>query len=79
MNERPMRKRTVFDLCDTHDGRLGRGREIAVIVCEGGPAYGKPCSPRPCRVLPGSDYFAVGVTDDDVCDLVRNWDINRAG
>lgn len=76
MNERPMRKRTVFDLCDTHDGRLGRGREIAVIVCEGGPS--QPCSPRPCRVLPGSDYFAAGVTDDDARDLVRDWTANRA-
>ncbi len=73
-----MRKKTVFDLCPAHEGwttQYGRYR-TAEIVCEGGPAYGPPCSPRLCRVLPGSDLFAVSATDAVAADWVRTWGVN---
>lgn len=71
-----MRKRTVFDLCQSH-ASLGGGYRTAEIVCEGGPAYGSPCSPRPCRILPGSDFFAESATDEVAAGWVRDWEINR--
>ncbi|MEN3225160.1 MULTISPECIES: hypothetical protein [Mycolicibacterium] len=71
-----MRKKTVFDLCESH-ASLGGGRRTAEIVCEGGPAYGSACSPRPCRILPGSDYYAEGCTDEEFADMVANWAVNR--
>lgn len=71
-----MRKKTVFDLCESHAG-LGGGKRTAEIVCEGGPAYGAACSPRPCRVLPGIDFYAEGCTDEEFADMVANWAVNR--
>ncbi|WP_157680268.1 hypothetical protein [Mycobacterium dioxanotrophicus] len=71
-----MRKKTVFDLCESH-ASLGGGRRTAEIVCEGGPAYGSPCTPRPCRILPGSDDFAESATDEVAAEWVRDWAINR--
>ena len=72
-----MRKRTVFDFCDAHD--FGGGKSAAKIVCEGGPAYGTPCTPQPCRVLPGSDFFGESATDEVAADWVRDWACNRKG
>lgn len=71
-----MRKKTVFDWCGTHAG-LGGGYRSAEIACEGGPAYGGPCSPRPCRILPGADFYSPTVTDEEFADLVKNWGCNR--
>ncbi|MFA5709293.1 hypothetical protein [Mycolicibacterium sp.] len=71
-----MRKQTVFDLCDTH-AALGGGRRSAEMACEGGPAYGGPCSPRPCRILPGSDFYSQDCTDEEFVGLVANWAVNR--
>ena len=72
-----MRKRTVFDYCDAHD--FGGGKGAAEIVCEGGPAFGAPCAPRLCRILPGSDYYAEGCTDEEFAVLVADWAVNRKG
>lgn len=71
-----MRKRTVFNLCESHAG-LGSGYRTAEIVCEGGPAYGSPCAPSPCQILPGADFYAEDCTDEEFSDMVANWAINR--
>lgn len=75
-----MRAKTVFDLCTAHtDWTKTYGRyRTAEIVCEGGPAYGAACSPRPCRILPGSDLFAGSATDAVAAEWVRDWTVNRA-
>lgn len=71
-----MRKRTVFDLCETH-ANLGGGRRTAEIMCEGGPAGGGPCAPRLCRVLPGTDFYSESVTDEEFTELIRAWAVNK--
>lgn len=71
-----MRKQTVFDLCQTHAG-IGGGRSTAEMVCEGGPVRSGPCSPRPCRILPGSDFYAESCTDEEFAGLVANWAVNK--
>lgn len=71
-----MRKKTVFNLCESHVG-LGGGYRTAEIVCEGGPASGSPCAPRPCQILPGEDFYAEGCTDEEFSGMVANWAINR--
>lgn len=75
--ERNMRMRTVFDLCDTHK-HWGKGRKAAKLVVEGGP--GLPvegaCYPRYCRVKPGSDYYNP-YPDSEFVDLIKNWSVNR--
>lgn len=71
-----MRKKTVFALCETH-ATLGGGRRTAEIVCEGGPASGAPCTPEPCRVLPGRDYYSPSCTDAEFVDMIANWAVNR--
>lgn len=70
-----MRKTTVFDLCKTHSA-FGGGRRTAEMVCEGGPAYGAPCSPRPCRVLPGTDFYNDQCTDEEFVTMVEKWALN---
>lgn len=70
-----MRKTTVFDLCETHSS-LGGGRRTAEMICEGGPAHGAACAPRLCRVLPGTDFYTEGCTDEDFADLVAKWAVN---
>ncbi|MEN4464250.1 hypothetical protein ABFV47_25110 [Mycolicibacterium fortuitum] len=70
-----MRKKTVFDLRERHAGLEG-GYRTAEIVCEGGPAHGPPCSPRPCRILPGPDFYNESCTDE-FADMVANWAVNR--
>ncbi|MFZ2238398.1 MAG: hypothetical protein WAV90_02500 [Gordonia amarae] len=73
-----MRQKTVFDLCSTH-GSLGGGRRTAEIVCEGGPGYGGPCTPRPCRVLPGRDFYGEGHSDEEFAQMISDWAVNRGG
>lgn len=73
----PTRKRSAYDLCPAHKG-LGGGRETARMACMGGPYGGPPCHPRPCRILPGRDHFAEGVTDAELVRLVAAWAVNRA-
>jgi hypothetical protein len=70
-----MRQRTVFDWCEVHSN-LGGGRRAAEIVCEGGPGSGAGCSPRLCRVLPGTDYYSP-TTDEEFVKLVQEWAVNR--
>lgn len=70
-----MRKRTNFQLCDNHK-HWGTGRKAAEMVVEGGPAFGKPCSPKMCRVLPGSDYYNP-YPDSEFENLIRNWSVNQ--
>ncbi len=74
-----MRQRTVFRLCPAHQhlGAEGRHR-LAEIVCEGGPAYGRPCHPAGlCEIQPGSDLFVPTATDAVAREWVENWTINE--
>lgn len=71
-----MRKATVFDLCENHKHH-GGGYRTAEMVCEGGPAHGDACSPRPCRILPGSDFYHERCTDEEFAELVANWGVNK--
>jgi hypothetical protein len=74
-----MRKRTRFALCSVHLPMARDGRQrLAEMFCEGGPGTGKPCDwLGPCRVYPGSDLFAAGVTDGMADEWVNGWTVNQ--
>jgi hypothetical protein len=74
-----MRKHTTFTLCAYHaDYFAGIGRyRLAEVFCEGGPAQGRSCTGKRCRVRPGSDIFGATATDDVADSWVRDWAVNR--
>lgn len=71
------RQKTVFATCNAHTYLRSYGRQrMAEFFVEGGPD--KPCSPKPCRLRPGTDLFHADFTDDEADQLVRDWAANRA-
>lgn len=72
-----MRKQTRFELCETHANWGAGGRQrLAEMFCEGGPGSGGSCSPRLCRVWPGTDLFAETATDEVAAEWVSAWAVN---
>lgn len=77
-----LRKTTRIIACDTHLSTFGvkarASYRDAEIVCEGGPGWGGSCSPAPCEVRPGTDYFRADAKAlAEVAAMPANWAVNR--